>query len=249
MADDALGVTSGEAMVTREVREVVAHIDGWLTDREVEFLFRTARRCPAEAVILEIGSFEGKSTVCLAKASQAGPRVKVYAVDPHVGSIEQSMWLGGASSFEAFKRNIERAQVDDVVVPIVTTSQLAAEGWDKPIGFLWIDGDHSYRGAKLDFALFGRWVVEGGIIAFHDATQGELPRVVCEAFRSGGFCNVGLIDSIGYATRSSERSLTLRDRVMLSCLACYAIGRRLGMLKGVRSAIKWMMSTVAPRRD
>jgi len=231
------------------VGDVIAGIDGWLTDREVEFLFRMARRCPPQAAILEIGSFKGKSTVCLAKGSQAGPQAKVYALDPHVGSIEQSLWLGGGSSLEEFKRNIAQAGVDDLVVPIVKTSQAAAEGWDKPIGFLWIDGDHSYKGATLDFALFSRWVVEGGTIAFHDATQGDLPRVVCEAFRRRGFSNIGLIDSIGYATKSSGGSLTPKDRAILFCLAHYAFGRRIGAIKGFKNAVKWAISKVATSRD
>ncbi len=242
-------MTSKTAVVPREVSDVIASIDGWLTDREVEFLFRMAHRCPPQAAILEIGSFKGKSTVCLAKGSQAGPQAKVYAVDPHVGSIEQSMWLGGGSSLEEFERNIARAGVDDLVVPIVKTSQLAADGWDRPIGFLWIDGDHSYQGATLDFDLFSGWVVEGGTIAFHDATQGDLPRVVCQAFRRRGFYNIGLIDSIGYASKSSGGSLTPKDRVILFYLAHYALGRRIGAIKGLRNAIKWAMSKVTTFRD
>ncbi len=242
-------MTSKAAVVTREMSDVIAGIEGWLTDREVGFLFRMAHRCPPNAAILEIGSFKGKSTVCLAKGSQAGSQVKVYAVDPHVGSIEQSMWLEGRSSFEEFKGNIARAGVDELVVPIVKTSRLAAEGWEKPIGFLWIDGDHSYKGATLDFDLFSRWVVEGGTVAFHDATQGDLPRVVCQAFRRRGFSNIGLIDSIGYATKSSGGSLTPKDRAILFCLAHYALGRRIGAIKGLRNAVKWAISKVATFRD
>ena len=36
------------------------------------------------------------------------------------------------------------------------------------LDFLFIDGDHSYEGAKRDFEMYGPLVREGGIIAFHD---------------------------------------------------------------------------------
>ena len=36
------------------------------------------------------------------------------------------------------------------------------------IDFLFIDGDHTYRGARKDFVMYGPLVRPGGIIAFHD---------------------------------------------------------------------------------
>ena len=36
------------------------------------------------------------------------------------------------------------------------------------IDFLFIDGDHSYEGAKLDFDIYGPMVRPGGVIVFHD---------------------------------------------------------------------------------
>lgn len=39
---------------------------------------------------------------------------------------------------------------------------------NKPIDFLFIDGDHTYEGAKQDFENYGPLVKKGGWIAFHD---------------------------------------------------------------------------------
>lgn len=39
---------------------------------------------------------------------------------------------------------------------------------DKPLDFLFIDGDHRYEGAKADFELYSPLVRPGGLIAFHD---------------------------------------------------------------------------------
>lgn len=38
----------------------------------------------------------------------------------------------------------------------------------RPLDFLFIDGDHSYEGAKQDYEMFGPLVRSGGIIGFHD---------------------------------------------------------------------------------
>jgi predicted O-methyltransferase YrrM len=203
-----------------DLRRSVESVEGWLSDFEVEFLYRTARAC-RHGVVLEIGSFKGKSTICLAKGSQAGSRAKVYAVDPHVGTLEQNLWLGGRSSYDDFALNIARAKVEDLVVPLVQTSQSAAEGWDRPIGFLWIDGDHSYSAAKRDFELFFPWVVDGGTIAFHDATTGDVPRVVYEEFRSHEIVRIGLAGSVAYGVKFRGAHKSVVDKFLLHCIKHY----------------------------
>ena len=34
------------------------------------------------------------------------------------------------------------------------TSEEASRGWNHPVRVLWIDGDHRYEAAKLDFTLW-----------------------------------------------------------------------------------------------
>lgn len=58
-------------------------IEGWLADVEGALLYSLARKCNANGVIVEIGSWKGKSTIFIAKGSEAGQRVRVYAIDPH----------------------------------------------------------------------------------------------------------------------------------------------------------------------
>ena len=45
-------------------------IDGWLSPNEAELLFNLTKRNPYDGVIVEIGSWKGKSTVCLGRGSQ-----------------------------------------------------------------------------------------------------------------------------------------------------------------------------------
>ncbi len=44
---------------------------------------------------------------------------------------------------------------------------------NRKIDFLFIDGDHRYKGVKEDFALYSPHVAEGGVIAFHDILPRE----------------------------------------------------------------------------
>lgn len=40
-----------------------------------------------------------------------------------------------------------------------------------PLDFLMIDGDHAYKGVKMDFEMYSPLVRPGGLIAFHDICQ------------------------------------------------------------------------------
>jgi len=54
-----------------------------------------------------------------------------------------------------------------------------------PIDFAFIDGDHTYEGAKADFRNYGSLVRPGGIIAFHDILpRPDLPEIQVDRFWS-----------------------------------------------------------------
>lgn len=78
-------------------------IEGWMTWEQGLALFRAAQAAPPGSRIVEIGSHHGRSTVLLAKAAPAG--VSVLAVDPY----EDVRWGGGASAYNIFRANLDRA--------------------------------------------------------------------------------------------------------------------------------------------
>ena len=47
----------------------------------------------------------------------------------------------------------------------------------RKIDFLFIDGDHSYKGVKRDFEIYSPLVKNGGIVVFHDIVPGPLEKV------------------------------------------------------------------------
>jgi len=198
-----------------EIKELVKGIDPQhsVSDREGEFLYNAARNCTGKGVIVEIGSWKGRSTIWLGRGSKAGNKVKIYAIDPHTGSLIHRQMYGEVWTFEEFKKNIKAANVDDIVVPIVKTSEEAEKDWnDLPVEFIWIDGDHEYKAVKLDFDKWSPHLIKGGTIAFHDTTfSGPKKVVIDNIYKSRNFTDVGLIGSITFAKKVNRNSL--KDRL------------------------------------
>jgi len=93
-------------------------------------------------------------------------------------------------------------------------------GWSsRPIRLLWIDGDHTYAGAKEDFDLFSPYVIEGGIVAFHDTLhefEGPIRVVVEDLLRSDRFGPAAFFHTIGWAQyrpRDGSRFRVQRERL------------------------------------
>lgn len=218
-----------------QIKKLLATVDGWLTDREGELLYDLARKCPRKGVIVEIGSWKGKSTIWLGRGSKAGNRVKIYAIDPHKGPSHPKKGYEQLTTLEEFQKNLRNAGIEDIVTPIVKTSEQAAREFHRPVALLFVDGAHEYDLARLDFHLWFPKVIDGGIMAFHDTTRSESdgPRKVVEKFvyRSKNFRNVGLVHSVTYAEKVTENSTRdlARNAYALLLKNSYEFGSRLGV--------------------
>ncbi|TSC59342.1 MAG: hypothetical protein Greene041662_562 [Candidatus Peregrinibacteria bacterium Greene0416_62] len=177
---------------------IVESIPGWLTQKESSLLYHLAKRCTGNGVIVEIGSWKGKSTVCLAQGSRDGAGVQVHAIDPFTGSSEH----GDVFTFPEFQRNIAHSGIASLVTPHQKISKEAALGWTKPIELLWIDGAHEEEFVRLDYTLWSPHLVPGGVIAFHDSTDpGVWPIIDTYLFTGNSFRRIRFIDGITYAIK------------------------------------------------
>lgn len=229
-----------------DIEDITPNIDGFLTNKEGKFLYHVAKNCRI-GVIVEIGSFKGKSTIWLAKGSKKGSEINIYAIDPHTGSPEHKERYGNVWTFEEFKKNIKNEKVDDIVIPIVKTSEEAEKDWDfKPIEFLWIDGNHEYEMVKLDYEKWSPYLIDGGIIAFHDTTTWIGPSKVVEEnlFKSKTFIVFERIDSITFAQKVKQNTSRdrLRNRWLLSN-HLMKIGRRFRK-DGKQEAKEYLLNAV-----
>ena len=157
-----------------DVGSIAEKIDGWLGKREGPYLYALAKRSATPGVIVEIGSWKGKSTVWLAKGSESVKGPEIFAIDPHVGGPDlEKLGLFNVSTEAEFLKNMRIARVDNRVHAIVKSSCDALKEWREPVGLLWIDGDHSYENVSQDFYGWIKHLTPDGIVAFHDTYSWE----------------------------------------------------------------------------
>jgi len=203
-------------------RQLADSTEGWLYPREGPALYELARSCRT-GVVVEIGSWKGKSTVWLARGAAAGSGPRVYAIDPHQGGS------GESATLEAFTETLERAGITEIVRPIVGTSAGAADGFDEAVGLLFIDGDHSVEGVEDDLTHWLPKLVEGGVVALHDASLSELaihgPRRVTRRLLAGSTSlgDLRVAGTVVYATKGARRGNSLLRLALLSLVEGFRV--------------------------
>ncbi|WP_332102817.1 class I SAM-dependent methyltransferase [Kineobactrum salinum] len=188
-------------------------IKGFLDPAEAQTLYRWALAACRHGPVLEIGSYCGKSTICLGLAAREYNST-VFALDHHRGSEEHQSGeifhdpelyddeLGSMDSFREFRRNIANAGLNEVVVPIVASSTAAARHWHTPLAMLFIDGGHSLDTALDDYRSWSGHIQRDGILAIHDVYAdagegGQAPRAIYRlALQSGLFTLIGQVGSL-----------------------------------------------------
>lgn len=145
-------------------------IPGFLSPREAAALYYYAARAKRAGVIVEVGSWKGKSTYCLAKGLRHG---KVFAIDPFDASGDPSAveiyqaQKGEMNLLRQFKERMAELGVEETI-RILHGRSVDFKDEFETVDLLFIDGDHSISGCKTDFDLFAHKVVPGGYILFHD---------------------------------------------------------------------------------
>lgn len=168
--------------------QLISATPGALSHDEALRLFEMAQRVLPGRVIVEIGSWHGKSTVALALGSKAGNRVKVYSVDPH----EDTEGAGLGSPWHEYKtadwqqwyQHVLRAEVPGLIRPVGLPSEAfirAFPALDERIGLLFIDGCHRYEVVHADaFGLLPYLDIEEGRIVFDDRRMKGPQQVIRE---------------------------------------------------------------------
>lgn len=201
----------GLAAHTDAMANLGASVAGHLTPREMRFLALLGAMPTCLGEVLEIGSYKGRSTVILAKSAAFAGQTRVCAVDPlDLPSITDPGETERAAVASAFRANLRAHGVESLVEFHEMTSQALGPSWRRPIRLLWIDGDHTYEGAKSDFDVFAPYLIPGAIVAFHDVLNGFVgpPRAMIEGpLASPLFGACGVVGSIGWVQFLGHASL------------------------------------------
>lgn len=172
-------------------------IYGFITNDELRLLYRLASAVPAGGVIVEIGSFQGKSTVCLGKGAKVNG-AQVWAIDPHNDYMVDEFTHYGMENHAALLKNLVDFGVADTVRVVALTSADAYFSWDCTVDLIFMDGDHGTFAVHDDFERWKRFV-KGGLIAFHDSTNPLWPgvrQVIDKAVATGDWQIAERVDSI-----------------------------------------------------
>lgn len=165
-------VTLAAPSTFEEAFEAVADVEGWMTRDQARKLWDRAAELDAEARVVEIGSFRGRSAIILASAAKPG--VEIIAIDPHIGTDRGPQEIVttaelGQSDNEVFNANLTKAGVRDRVRHVRKLSQDALTDVEGAIDLLYIDGAHRYGPARDDIIAWGERVAPGGTLLIHDS--------------------------------------------------------------------------------
>ncbi len=171
-----------------------------------------ARRATASGLgpLIELGAYRGRSTLFLtaglvAAVEGGAPRGLCFSLDHHRGSEEmQAGWehhdpsltdarTGRMDSLPDWRRNMEDAGVEELVVGLIGDSPAIATVWRTQASLVFVDGGHGTGSAWADYRGWGPHVAPGGFLAFHDVfpdpADGGRPPYECylDALASGTF--------------------------------------------------------------
>jgi predicted O-methyltransferase YrrM len=208
------------------LRRAAENAKGFMPSEEGTALYEAAieavKRFP-DAVLGEVGTYCGKSTLYLAAAVREAGRGTVVTVDHHIGSEEnQPGWewhdptlvdphARRLDTLPELRRNLYDAGVEDVVVPIVGRSQLVGACWSTPLAFLFLDGGHTEEQAQADYDAWVHHVRPCGLLVIHDvfpdpADGGQAPFHVWERAVAEGFVPWAQTDSLRVVARPEVSS-------------------------------------------
>jgi predicted O-methyltransferase YrrM len=167
--------------VDERLLEVVRRTKGFMPEDEGGALHRAGLAAGQSGLgpLLEVGSYCGKSAVWLGSAALATGTV-LFSVDHHRGSDEnQAGWehhdtdvvdpaTGRMDTLPWFRRTLEAAGLDHVVVGVVGQSATVARYWQHPLALLFIDGGHGDEVVRADERAWVHHVAPEGLLAIHD---------------------------------------------------------------------------------
>ncbi len=167
-------------------------IEGLHAVSEKFFLLLMTRDIEAEGDLVEIGSYKGASALVMALGNSLSSRpAKLWLIEPRPLPSREKF-------FEPFVR---RGWNKDVIL-VEKRSEEAVAIVSQKLRFIFIDGDHTYEGAKRDLEGWMAKVAEGGVLAIHDYDRDGVIRAVNDTMSTADdFIPLGLFASTYYAIR------------------------------------------------
>lgn len=175
-------------------------LEGMVSAAEFAFLGDHAASVE-NGCIVEVGSWRGKSAIALALGaarSKAPQPPMVYCVEPHANAVGVYGGRFGPADRKAFYRAMLDADMAERIALVNLSSAEAAIGFKKPIGLIFIDGDHTEAGVEADVKGWLPHLAAGGLVLFDDALDENIgpAKVIKRLLATGDYDHVGEVGKI-----------------------------------------------------
>ncbi len=171
--------------VSGDIWDRIDQAKGFLSAKEAGLLYWAARECPVPGSVIELGSYEGRSTAVFALAGR-----RVHAVDAWSLDVSDYPEREGRVDlvFDNFRQNLSRMGIESLVTMHRGLTRAVAETWQEEGAILFIDAGHSYTDAYDDLSLWTPHLHPKGFLLMHDLLGDAHPGVIkaaTEFLRSG----------------------------------------------------------------
>jgi hypothetical protein len=196
-----------------------AQLPGWIRGAEAEDLAISAFGLPADAVIVQIGTFLGSAAILLAGARKLRGIGKVHCVDPFdcsgdafsVPFYERILAEAGGGPLRArFEQNIRLAKLEAWIEVHQGRAEDVASGWSTPLDMLALSGDQSPVGARAAYEEWSPFLKRGAVIAVHNSSPRDYQpthdgnrRIVVEEIVPPLYCDIRRTVHTTFALRAA----------------------------------------------
>ena len=187
-------------------------IKGFLAHEEGLFLYKLTKKYCLKNFAVEVGSYCGKSACYIGQACKEN-KTYLMTIDHHRGSEEQQY---GEEYFDpdeynydkeivdtlpTLLKNIQKFRFEEVILPVVNSSELASKEIENNIDLVFIDGSHTFESARKDYVSWKNKIRIGGILAIHDVYDsevegGQAPKEIYEKALSENFKLLKRVNSL-----------------------------------------------------
>ena len=148
-------------------------VPGMITAESGKLLYTMCVLQGVRGSVVEIGSWQGRSTSFLARAVRESGNGPFYAIDHFRGNVGKERFYrvdaANLSDLRSnFERNMRRLGLWNELELLDMPNSEAAARISGPIRFLFIDGDHTRAGVEKDIELFFEKLAPGALVVFDD---------------------------------------------------------------------------------
>lgn len=125
--------------------------------------------------LLEIGTASGGTLFSFART--ASPNATLISVDLPGGRFGAGYAVWRVPYYKSFASKCQRIRLlRRSSHDLNTLNKVKSYLNNAQLDMLFIDGDHTYEGVRMDFQIYGSLVRKGGLIAFHDISKGPFEK-------------------------------------------------------------------------